>query len=286
MRKKRVLVMVVLGVVVGIVLLAVVFFALPYSKTRSEFAKASDRLIGDAGSSEDLFSLEDIASLPLPVQRFFIHCKFIGKPKMTHMKATFKDVDFSLGRGKPNIKIDYVQHNAVTKPQRLAYIDSSLYGIPFEGLDSFVEGKGSMKGVIAKGIDLFDERGVDMDRACLVTFLAEALFVPSVALEPYIQWEAMDDTHAKATIEAYGMSCCGIFTFSEEGEMQSFTTDDRMATGMDGTKEQVRWTAILADYQRKGDLLLPSSLQAVWNYPEGDFLYFDGRGVVIEYFSR
>ena len=205
---------------------------------------------------------------------------------MTYMKATFKDVDFSLGRGKPTIKIDYVQYNGVTKPQRLAYIDASLYGIPFEGLDSFMEGKGSMKGRIAKGITLFDQQGEDMDRACLVTILAESLFVPSVALQPYIQWEAMDSTHAKATIEAYGLSCSGVFTFSEEGEMVSFTTDDRMATGMDGKKESVRWTALLLDYHLQGDLLLPSTLQAVWNYPEGDLLYFDGKGVAIEYFSR
>jgi len=278
--------MVALGIVVGIVMLALVFFALPYSKTRKEFSKATEILIGDAGSSDELFTLEDIALLPLPVQKYFIHCQFIGKPKMTHLKATFKDVDFSLGRGKPTIKIDYVQHNGVAKPQRLAYIDSSLYGIPFEGLDSFLGGVGSMKGRIAKLFTLFDQRGVDMDRASLVTFLAEALFVPSAALQPYIQWEALDDKHAKATIEAYGLSASGIFTFSEEGEMESFTTDDRMATGMDGKKEQVRWTAILSDYQMQGDLLLPSTLQAVWNYPQGDLLYFDGKGVSIEYFTR
>ncbi len=276
--------MLALGVVLGIVLLALVFFALPYSKTRGEFSKAEDLLIGEAGSSDELFTLEDIASLPPPVQRYFIHCKFIGKPKMTHMKATFRDVDFSLGRGKPTIRIDYVQHNGVDKPQRLAYIDSSLYGIPFEGFDSFMGGKGSMKGILAKLFPLFDEQGEDMDRACLVTILAEALFVPSVALQPYIRWEAMDDLHAKATIEAYGLSCSGIFTFSEEGEMESFTTDDRMATGMDGKKERVRWTARLDDYRLQGDLLLPSTLQGVWNYPEGDLLYFDGRGVSIEYF--
>lgn len=275
-----------LGVVVGIVLLAIVFFALPYSKTRREFSKATGVLIGDAGKGDGLFTLEDIALLPLPVQRYFIHCRYIGKPKMAHMKATFRDVDFSLGRGKPTIKIEYVQHNGVAMPQRLAYIDSSLYGIPFEGLDSFLKGVGSMKGVLAKLFNLFDERGEDMDRACLATFLAEALIVPSAALMPYMQWESIDDTHAKATIGAYGLTCSGIFTFSETGEMLSFSTDDRMATGMDGKKEKVRWTAILDDYQLQGDLLLPSTLQAVWNYPEGDYLYFDGKAVAIEHFSR
>jgi hypothetical protein len=55
---------------------------------------------------------------------------------------------------------------------------------------------------------------------------------------------------------------------------------------MDGKMESVRWTAILADYRMDGGLLLPSTLQAVWNYPEGDLLYFDGKDVAIEYFNR
>ena len=143
-----------------------------------------------------------------------------------------------------------------------------------------------MKGALGKLFTLFDERGTDLDRACLVTILAEALFVPSVALQPYVEWQAIDDRHAKGTIKAYGLSASGIFTFSEDGTMHSFTTDDRMATSLDGKKEKVRWTAMLADYRMQGDLLLPSTLQAIWNYPEGDFLYFDGKNVSIEYFSR
>lgn len=278
--------MILLGSAVTLVLLVVLFFSLPNSRTRDEFSQSTAMLIDGAGSSDELFSLEEIAPLPLPVQRFFLHCNFIGKPKMAYMKATFRDVRFSMGRGKPTLMIDYVQYNAVEKPQRLAYIDAALYGIPFEGLDSFLEGKGSMKGRLAKGFSLFDERGEDMDRACLVTFLAECLFVPSAALQSYIHWEAIDDTHAKATIEAYGLSCSGLFTFSEEGEMESFTTEDRMATGLDGKKEQVRWTATLADYRMHSGLLLPTRLQGIWNYPEGDLLYFDGKEVEIEYASR
>ena len=54
---------------------------------------------------------------------------------MTYMKATFKKVDFKILENK-TIKIDYTQFNFVEKPERFAYIDSSLYGIPFEAEQS------------------------------------------------------------------------------------------------------------------------------------------------------
>ena len=277
--------MIILAIIIGIFVLIGIFFALPGSKTKREFAEKAQTLIAHAGNSEELFTLEDIADLPQPVQNFFTYCNIIGQPKMAYMKATFKDVAFSMGRGKPTIKIDYTQYNGVERPERLAYIDSSLYGIPFQGLDTYLLGKGSMKGVLAKVFTLFDQKGESMDSACLVTFLAESLFIPAVALESYISWESIDDTHAKATIRYYGIECSGLFTFSEEGLMLSFTTNDRMATSMKGISEDVPWTALLCDYTLKDGVLLPSVLQAVWNYREGDLLYFDGRSVEIEYFN-
>ncbi len=41
----------------------------------------------------------------------------------------------------------------------------------------YLDGKGGMKGVIAKLFTLFDQTGEDMDRACLATFLAECMFL-------------------------------------------------------------------------------------------------------------
>lgn len=45
----------------------------------------------------------------------------------------------------------------------MALIDSSMFGIPFEGYDYYWNGTGGMKGVIARAITLFDQTGADMD---------------------------------------------------------------------------------------------------------------------------
>ena len=60
--------------------------------------------------------------------------------------------------------------------------------------------------------------------------------------------------------------------------MISFVTEDRAASGSDGRTENIPWTALCSDYEVSDDgLNLPTTFKAVWNYPDGDFIYFDGK---------
>jgi hypothetical protein len=202
---------------------------------------------------------------------------------MSYMKATFKNVTFKTGKDKPTLKIDYTQYNFVNKPDRIALIDSSLFGVPFQGFDSYLNGTGSMKGVVAKLYTMFDQRGEAMNKASLVTYLAECFIVPNVVLQDYITWESIDETHTKATISYYGTSASGIFTFNDNGEMASFTTGDRVATETDGTTKKIKWTAICSDYKESDGIKKPTILKAIWHYNEGDQVYFNGDQIQIEY---
>jgi len=271
------------GVILLITGVITVFFNIPYSKTKTEFLGLVDGFLTKTPDESSVFTEGDIARLPLPVQKYFRYCGYLGTPKMNYMKAIYKDVDFLFGKGKSTIKIDYTQYNFANKPIRIAYIDSSIHGIPFEGLDSYTDGKGSMKGVLAKMFTLFNQTGKTMDKASLVTCLSECLIIPNVALQDYIIWEEMDDFHAKAAISFYGITAGGIFTFNENGEMLSFTTDDRMATATDGTSEKVKWSAVCGGYVETNGIRRPTVLQAIWHYDDGDLVYFDGKDIVIEF---
>ncbi len=273
----------VLGIVAIIVVVLLVLLLHP-SVLQKRFAGIEQEFVQNLQSKAEVFTLEELEGYPLPVQRFFIEGGFIGKQKMSGLKAVFFDVPFSLGRDKPTISIDYTQINDASEPVRFAFIDSQIYGLPFQGLDSFIGGKGSMEGYLAKRIRLFNQRGGHMDKACLVTYLAEAFFLPTVALSDMVSWEAIDDTHAKATMKAYGMEVSGFFTFSESGEMLSFSTEDRMAASIDGAMEQVPWSAKCSEYVIQDGLRLPTRLQATWHYPDGDLLYFDGKDVQVTYY--
>lgn len=260
-----------------------VFFNISYSKTRAEFSELAVGLLTGMPNERGVFVEEDIVDLPLPVQKYFRYCGYIGKPKIFFMKATYQDADFVFGKDKPTIKIDYTQYNFVKEPNRIAYIDSSIYGIPFEGLDSYIAGNGSMKGILAKIFTLFNQTGETMDKASLVTFLSECLIIPNAALQDYITWEEIDALHAKATISYYGGTASGAFAFNENGEMLSFTSDDREATATDGTSEKVKWSAVCSEYLETNGIRRPTVLKAIWHYDDGDLVYFKAKDIVIEF---
>lgn len=270
--------MLIITIITLLVISIVIFFIIPYSKTRSEFDNIFHNNSSNHSNPTEIFTLEDVKDLPEPVAKHFSYCGIIGTPKMTSMKATFENVN--LVSANKILKVNYTQLNLVEKPERFAYIESSLFGIPFEGFDSYQGGVGSMKGIIAKLFPLFDQKGPKMDKASLVTILAESLFVPNIALQDYITWEAIDETHAKATISYFDISASGVFTFNKDGAMIAFRTKDRIATDMDGSERKAEWSAIIEDYQTVNGVKLPKTLKAVWHFPEGDQVYFNDNGSV------
>ena len=260
-----------------------------FSFLNKQFEKEVSKLITENQLSvqNEVFSENEFSFLPSPIQKYIKSCGYISTPKMSYLTMEYHNVDFAQSEKGPNLKIDYTQYNYVKEPCRMAFIDSKMFGIPFEGCDYYENGIGGMKGVIAKIITLFDQKGPEMNKAGLVTFLAECLFVPTTLLQNYIEFEEIDDFKVRGTIKYKDQTASGIFTFNEHYEMISFTTQDRVATSGDGKMEYIPWTALCSDYQvSENGIKYPTKLQAVWNYPEadgGDFLYFDGTISKISY---
>lgn len=267
------------GIIFVLVGVLMVWFNISYSPVKKQFQNDVDSLVENNKllDENEVFTKEDFVDFPLSIQKYIEHCGYIGTPKMSYLKMEYQDVDFVQGRNGAKLKIDYTQYNFVKEPCRIALIDSSMFGVPFEGYDYYKSGTGGMKGVITKAITLFDQTGADMDKACLATFLAESMFAPSILLQDYITFEEISDFEVQATITYGGQTASGVFTFNEQYEMISFTTNDRAATGTDGSMEYIPWSALCNDYKvSENGIKYPTKFQAVWNYPDEDFIYFNG----------
>ena len=256
-----------------------IWFNIPYSPVRTQFQKDISTLVAENQLSRDndVFTGKEFSCLPTVLQKYIQSCGYIGTPKMDYLKMEYHDVDFSQSKNGPVLNIDYTQYNFIQEPCRMAFIDSRMFGIPFEGYDYYQNGAGGMKGMIAKAIPLFNQTGAAMDKSCLATFLAESLFAPAILLQDYITFEEISDFEVRATICYSGQTASGIFAFNEQYEMISFTTNDRAITGTDGSMEYIPWSALCNDYQLfPNGIKYPTKFQAVWNYPDEDFIYFDG----------
>lgn len=279
-QKGKKIVMWIISTILIAVIAIIVFFHMPYSKTVSEFNTAVNRNMKKTDGVIELISLNDIEHLPKPVQKYFNYCGYIGTKKLPYMKIMIKDATL-VSDGK-ELNTEYLQYNFIAEPVRLALIKSSVAGIPFQGFDSYENGVGSMKGVIGKLFTLFDVKGTKMNQACLVTFLSEALIIPSAALQEYISWTEIDDFHVRATISFYDTSASGIFTFDDKGLVLSFETNDRYFTNPDGTMSRLKWTATFDHYVSNNGILQPTSFKAIWNYPDKDFIYFDANNITLQ----
>lgn len=266
------------GIII-VVVLVFLWFCIPVSPIKSHFSKdiaelKSMKRFRDEGKT---FRKDDFSHLPPVIQKYIEKCGYIGTPQMSYLKMEYRDVDFMTGKTGPTLKIDYTQYNFVAEPCRMALIDSRMFGVPFEGYDYYQNGIGGMKGMLAKAITLFHQTGPEMDKACLVTYLAESMFAPAILLQDYVSFEEISDNQVKAIISYEGQSASGIFTFNEQYEFVSFTTNDRGVTNSDGTMEFVPWSAVCSDYEVSDNgIKYPTKFKAIWNYPEGDFIYFDG----------
>lgn len=226
--------------------------------------------------SNQTFTEADIVSLPAPVQRCFKYSGYIGKKKMQNAKIVFEDVDF-ISNGK-ELKLRSEQYNFVSEPARIAYLSSKVMGIiPFEGRDKYQNGKGSMIGKLMKIITLFDVTSPEMNQSALVTFLAETIIVPNVALQDYIKWEEINGKQAKAIMNYDGIKVEGVFTFNDKGEFIRFETNDRYMDKGNGIMEKEKWTAEVENYIEKNGIKIPGKMKAIWNLSEGDLVYFDGN---------
>ncbi len=268
----------ILGVILLLVSVLVIYFNVPYSRLKTNF---KDYLVeSEENISENKkatkYTLED---LPQSMQNFYGYTKLVNKVNSNHVSFDFKDADFVNIEMNKTLKIDYSEHIFGDVPARFAFIDSSLYGIPFQGLDSFINGEGGMKGVVAKNITLFNQRGKEMNKAALVTWLAEIIFMPSQLLSGDVDIKEIDKNTVGVSITYDNIKASGIYKFLDSGELVEFTTDDRALIYNDGRLEHRKWSALYEDYKNNGDLLLPNRLKSKWHFDNEDIIYFDGTDI-------
>ena len=279
-RKKK---MMILWIIIAGILLVTLWFNIPYSHFKNQFRKdvAKRCLLSEQSEgvgAQIVFSKEVFAGLPPLLQNYLETCGYIGSPRKSVLNMEYKKVDFALGLNRPKLKIDYCQLDFADAPTRLAFIDSKMFGVPFQGYDYYIEGKGGMRGVLAKLFKLFDQTGKEMDKACLVTYLAEIIFLPEAMLQDFVTFNQIDGHTIEAKIEYKGVTASGKFHFNDVCEMICFSTDERGQSVSDGTSEYIPWEAQCQEYKVYSDgIKRPTIFRAVWKYPDQDFVYFDGK---------
>lgn len=278
--------MMILGITLILICTVLVYWNISYSPFKHSFLHDMKKRASRIDKSNEVCTPEEIAKLPEVLQKYCDYISLENFPKYQIVRTEFKKSKFVFDAQSGKVlDMDYDLWLFYDKPYRSAYCSSSIYGVPFDGVDyCTADQEGGMKGILGKAIQIFDVRDKQGYKAELITWMAESALVnPSALLSPYITYEQIDDSHVKATIHYNGVSGSGIFTFNEDGAIIHFYSDERQVETIKGVKTMVGWRCEYGDQKQNGERCPISTIRCVKVFPEKEVVYFESDHFKVEY---
>ncbi|QOX62025.1 hypothetical protein FRZ06_00995 [Anoxybacterium hadale] len=275
---------------IRIVLLAlasiIIYFALPGGRLWKQYltdVEISLTKTEGQRSLQSIFTEDSVAKLPSLLRQHIINGGYMGAPFMDNMLISFHNARFRMSAGSNPIKIQFMQVNFVSRPDRHAFLTGRIAGIPLQAKDSMLDGFGSMTGMLAKQLQLFRSTGAEMNQSQLITVLADAVFMPSLFLQEFVSWTVIDERTIEGEIAWQGVSAKGCFTFDDHGNIIRFDTKDRYMDENGKGSSLVPWYVTYSDYKKQNGYIQPESIGVSWVLPGGNDTYFVCEQIEIQY---
>lgn len=227
----------------------------------------------------NLLAEKDIEHLPAPVQKYLRYTGVINKAKINNVKIVF-DVEMR-EKGKDWFKATSVQYNFFEEPTRLFFMKAKMFGMTVPGYHRYVEAKATMDIRLFGLFPIIQQAGDILNKTETVTLFNDmCLIVPATLIDKRIKWETIDSLTTKAIFSNRGISISAILYFNEAGQLINFTSDDRTAIS---DMKQYRFSTPVKDYKNINGINVPTYGEAIWHYPDSEFVYGKFNLKSIEY---
>jgi uncharacterized protein DUF6544 len=156
-------------------------------------------------------------------------------------------------------------------------------GLWVDARDRSVNGAGGMLVSLESSFTIADRTGPEMDQGSLLRLLSDLVLFPTAFLdERYVDWAAVDDAHARATLRVSGREVAGVFAFGPDGLACGFSAERYFDAGR-GTPELKPWSGDYEDYRAAGGMLVPHRFVGYWHVGDERVPYVDFRLETPEY---
>lgn len=201
----------------------------------------------------------DLTALPEPVRRYFAFVFPDGVPDATLVRLAAEG-QFRRPRTDGFSFTTAEQVIALAEPALIFSATTPVApGIWARAYDFFAAGEMEMKAKVLSLLTVVDERGTpELNVISLRRWLLESALFPQALLPGGpVRWEAVDDSAARAIIEADGLRSSMIAHFDDVGRMTHMVAeeDGDLATPYHGSGEHV----IRDDYRDVGGVMIPHS---------------------------
>jgi len=237
---------------------------------------------GGQSRQQKIITDNDITHLPPVVQKWLRGTNIISKGA-TRTAHIFQRGQMRTKPGTSWMPFTAEQYFTVKTPGFLWTADVGNMMMNFKGRDIYHNGHGYMTIKAFSLIPVVDSKGKEIDQGALLRFMAEIVWLPSAALQPYFTWEQLDERRAKATIRYGNTTVSGIFTFTLSGDMQSFEAMRYYGRNGKATLEQWHIEADPHGFKTFEGIRIPARSSVTWKLAEGDFHWLVMEIVDVKY---
>lgn len=235
------------------------------------------------------FHATELAGLPPPVQRWLGAVLVDGQPLVT--AATFEHRGtFNLGEGREKWR-PFISRQRVTTHRPGFLWDARirlLPGLTVRVHDAYVAGEGVLHASMFGLVSVANLSGSgDIAHGELMRYFAEAAWYPTALLPSQgVQWTAVDDGSALATLTDGTYALTMLFRFGTDGLLTSIRAEAR-GRGVGDATIPTPWECAFSDYEMHDGMRLPMTGEVFWILPEGPQAYYRGRITTLAYeFAR
>ncbi len=257
------------GTIANLIVLIVSVVAIASWNFKNEFQSDVAHSLKNANISEEIISEDDLAHLPLPIQNYLKSVGAIGKPKVKSAKAIFKGK--MREKGKDWFDFTSEQFNFFEEPARLFFMKANFKGLPTRGYHRYKEGRAGMRIKLLSLVPVVDHHEPEMFKTETVTFFNDmCLFAPAALIDARVEWQKVDDFSVKAVFHNGETFISALLLFDERGQLINFVSEDRVDVN---SGQKVPFSTPIREYGTLNGYRLPIAADAVWHFPEGDFVY-------------
>jgi hypothetical protein len=213
------------------------------------------------------------------VQKYLQYCGVVNRPKVKNVRIEFEGRMRS--KKKDWFPFTTVQYNFFDEPARLFFMKAKMFGITVPGYHDYQNTTARMNIKLFGLFPVAQAGGAGMSRAETVTVFNDmCLMAPATLIDKRIEWTPVDSLSAKAGFSNGINKITATLFFNAQGQLINFISDDR--TDVNEMK-QYRFSTPVKEYIKMGEINMMKYGEAVWHYPEGEFVYGEFNLKSIEY---
>ncbi|HSK99142.1 MAG TPA: DUF6544 family protein [Rubrobacteraceae bacterium] len=229
--------------------------------------------------------LRELEGVPAPVRRYFRAVLEEGQPMVAGVRVRHTG-RFNMGETTDRWKPFTSDQEVVTQRAGFDWDGrvAMMPGLPVRVHDAYVAGDGILHASLLGLFSVVEMRDTDdVAEGELMRFVAEAAWYPTRLLPSQgVRWEAVDDRSAYATLTEGDITITMIFTFDEQGLIDTVRTETRGRT-VDGEVVPTPWQGRFWNYEERGGMRVPLDGEVAWLLPEGEKPYWRGHIDEISY---